>query len=310
MGGMGGMNSSHDTGTSDSSSAKEKADAVVAKPCSSKGSSAEPVQACSQADLQQRLMHEANKNQVAQASSTGAASDTGFVIYWSGIQGFGLLRSQTHEYIFMPAKALTNTRELVVGDVVTFSMGWDEKKGHAEAKSCFKAGVAGKLSRAARSEQRSAQRDRPHEAAGEPCDEDSDPEAPKSESGAGEAGGVGNGKPVATKAGGPKRTLRRIQLKRKPAASSASRTSAPKERRSTVQELLSRTQSQWGHESWTFHFPNNPKYAIHFNLKKNFFRGKKREKGYYTCKSFSVFKRGWACALKLVVTWCTSTRKV
>lgn len=67
----------------------------------------------------------------------------GVVIHWSGIRGFGILRSQAHGEIFVHAKSLANCTELVVGDVVTFEMGFDRKKQKPEALNCVKAGVGG-----------------------------------------------------------------------------------------------------------------------------------------------------------------------
>lgn len=67
----------------------------------------------------------------------------GVVIHWSGIRGFGILRSQVHGEVFVHAKSLVNTKELAVGDVVTFEIGYDAKKQKAEAINCNKAGVAG-----------------------------------------------------------------------------------------------------------------------------------------------------------------------
>jgi len=78
----------------------------------------------------------------------------GVVIHWSGIRGFGILRSQTQGEVFVHAKSLGNCSELVVGDVVTFEMGFDRKKQKPEAShpmlqkrpeavNCFKAGVGG-----------------------------------------------------------------------------------------------------------------------------------------------------------------------
>jgi len=174
-------------------------------------------------------------------------------------------------------------------------------------------------------------------------DEDSEPEALESESGAGDSAGdespeidVDAPAPASASrpkrkrassasatarrspgrrtpaAGGPKRTLRRrprLQLKRKPAVSSASRTSASEERRGMVEKVLSRTQNKWGRESWAFHFPKQGR--LNFNLKQNTLRGRRRWKGedQVRSKCFSVAKRGWKCALKLAVAWCTSTRK-
>jgi len=73
----------------------------------------------------------------------------GVVIHWSGIRGFGILRSQAHGEIFVHAKSLVNCTELVVGDVVTFEVGFDRKKQKPEAASslrpiavnCLKAGA-------------------------------------------------------------------------------------------------------------------------------------------------------------------------
>merc|ERR1712150_135244 len=67
----------------------------------------------------------------------------GVVIHWSGIRGFGILRSQSHGEVFLHAKSLGNCRELVVGDVVTFEMGFDRKKQKPEAINCLKAGIGG-----------------------------------------------------------------------------------------------------------------------------------------------------------------------
>jgi len=65
----------------------------------------------------------------------------GVCIYWSGERGFGMLRSQTHGEVFVHAKSLGNCSELTVGDVVTFSMGFDRRRQKPEATNCFKAGV-------------------------------------------------------------------------------------------------------------------------------------------------------------------------
>jgi len=73
----------------------------------------------------------------------------GVVIHWSGIRGFGILRSQAHGEIFVHAKSLVNASELVVGDIVTFELGFDRKKQKPEAASnlrptavnCLKAGA-------------------------------------------------------------------------------------------------------------------------------------------------------------------------
>jgi len=73
----------------------------------------------------------------------------GVVIHWSEIRGFGILRSQAHGEIFVHAKSLVNATELVVGDIVTFELGFDRKKQKPEAASnmrpiavnCLKAGA-------------------------------------------------------------------------------------------------------------------------------------------------------------------------
>lgn len=67
----------------------------------------------------------------------------GVVIHWSGIRGFGILRSQVHGEVFVHAKSLANCQELNVGDVVTFELGYDAKKQKAEAINCNKAGAGG-----------------------------------------------------------------------------------------------------------------------------------------------------------------------
>jgi len=65
----------------------------------------------------------------------------GVVKHWAGIRGFGILRSQAHGEIFVHAKSLVNASELVVGDIVTFELGFDWKKQKPEAVNCLKAGA-------------------------------------------------------------------------------------------------------------------------------------------------------------------------
>uniref|UniRef100_A0A7S4VUP3 CSD domain-containing protein n=1 Tax=Alexandrium monilatum TaxID=311494 RepID=A0A7S4VUP3_9DINO len=67
----------------------------------------------------------------------------GVCIHWSGIRGFGILRSQGVGEVFVHAKSLGNASELTVGDVVTFELGFDRKKQKPEAINCFRAGVGG-----------------------------------------------------------------------------------------------------------------------------------------------------------------------
>lgn len=62
------------------------------------------------------------------------------VIHWSTVRGFGILRSQAHGEVTFQAASLTNTKELSVGDMVTFEMGFDKKKNKPEATHIFKAG--------------------------------------------------------------------------------------------------------------------------------------------------------------------------
>ena len=76
-------------------------------------------------------------------SEKGSNTAMGVVIHWSGIRGFGILRSQTHGEVIVHAKALMNTGELAVGDVVTFELGFDEKKNKPEANSVYKSGAGG-----------------------------------------------------------------------------------------------------------------------------------------------------------------------
>lgn len=77
----------------------------------------------------------------------------GVVIHWSAIRGFGILRNQVHGEVFVHARSLVNAAELVIGDVVTFELGFDptrkpERSGlapraRAEAIKCMKAGIGG-----------------------------------------------------------------------------------------------------------------------------------------------------------------------
>ena len=71
-------------------------------------------------------------------SEKGPDTAMGVVIHWSGVRGFGILRSQTHGEVTVNAKDLMNTGELAVGDVVTFELGFDKKKNKPEAKNVYK----------------------------------------------------------------------------------------------------------------------------------------------------------------------------
>eukprot|EP00429_Kryptoperidinium_foliaceum_P106082 CAMPEP_0176261042 /NCGR_PEP_ID=MMETSP0121_2-20121125/39894_1 /TAXON_ID=160619 /ORGANISM="Kryptoperidinium foliaceum, Strain CCMP 1326" /LENGTH=221 /DNA_ID=CAMNT_0017600971 /DNA_START=9 /DNA_END=671 /DNA_ORIENTATION=+ len=69
---------------------------------------------------------------------------TGVCIHWSGIRGFGILRSQVHGEVFCETRSLRNCSELSVGDVVAFQLGYDRKTQKSEALNCHKAGVGGR----------------------------------------------------------------------------------------------------------------------------------------------------------------------
>ena len=86
---------------------------------------------------------EARKGKEKESSEKGSNTAMGVVIHWSGIRGFGILRSQTHGEVRVHAKALMNTAELAVGDVVTFELGFDEEKKKPEANSVYKSGAGG-----------------------------------------------------------------------------------------------------------------------------------------------------------------------
>merc|ERR1712224_290827 len=64
----------------------------------------------------------------------------GVCIHWNA-RGFGILRSQASGEVFVHVKALANCEELGVGDVVTFEMGFDQRKQKPEALNCVKAGI-------------------------------------------------------------------------------------------------------------------------------------------------------------------------
>lgn len=82
-----------------------------------------------------------NKSVQTQASSDKPVQKyMGVCIHWSG-RGFGILRCRSHGEVFCHVKALANCSELVLGDVVTFEMGFDRRKQKPEAINCFKAGV-------------------------------------------------------------------------------------------------------------------------------------------------------------------------
>lgn len=68
----------------------------------------------------------------------------GVCIHWN-CRGFGILRSKTvgsatMGEVFVHVKALKNCEELTVGDVVTFEMGFDQRKQKPQALNCVKAG--------------------------------------------------------------------------------------------------------------------------------------------------------------------------
>ena len=83
------------------------------------------------------------ENDSTEKAEKGSNTAMGVVIHWSGIRGFGILRSQTHGEVIVHAKALMNTGELAVGDVVTFELGFDKKKNKPEANNVYKSGAGG-----------------------------------------------------------------------------------------------------------------------------------------------------------------------
>merc|ERR1719174_659135 len=64
----------------------------------------------------------------------------GVCIHWN-CRGFGILRSTSCGEVFVHVKALQNCEDLVVGDVVTFEMGFDHRKQKPQALNCIKAGM-------------------------------------------------------------------------------------------------------------------------------------------------------------------------
>eukprot|EP00435_Cladocopium_sp_Y103_P017342 s3338_g4.t1 len=64
------------------------------------------------------------------------------VIHWSSVRGFGILRSQVHGEVAFQGASLVNVKEMAVGDMVTFDLGFDQKKNRPEAINIHKVGAA------------------------------------------------------------------------------------------------------------------------------------------------------------------------
>lgn len=78
-----------------------------------------------------------------EAENNFSSVGTGVLIHWSTVRGFGILKSQSHGEINVRAKSFANAPELAVGDVVTFELGFDQKKNKPEAINCCKTGSGG-----------------------------------------------------------------------------------------------------------------------------------------------------------------------
>lgn len=64
------------------------------------------------------------------------------VIHWSSVRGFGILRSQVHGEVAFQGASLVNVKEMAVGDMVSFDLGFDQKKNRPEAININKVGAA------------------------------------------------------------------------------------------------------------------------------------------------------------------------
>merc|ERR1711959_482203 len=111
-------------------------------PAADSESDARKLEAAKQAALEiQASLNEPSRAAEPPPKSSGQMQ-MGVCIHWN-CRGFGILRSQSSGEVFVHVKALQNCEELVVGDVVTFEMGFDHKKQKPQALNCVKAGVSG-----------------------------------------------------------------------------------------------------------------------------------------------------------------------
>lgn len=94
-------------------------------------------------DMKGNLSPEERQQLEQQEKPKTSGVSMGVVVHWTGARGFGILRSQAHGEVFVHAKSLVNATDLVVGDVVTFELGFDTKKSKPEALNVCKAGVGG-----------------------------------------------------------------------------------------------------------------------------------------------------------------------
>lgn len=76
----------------------------------------------------------------AEIDSDSKSVATGVLIHWSGVRGFGILKSQKHGEVNVRAKSFQKPDELAVGALVSFELGFDKKKNKPEAVNCCKVG--------------------------------------------------------------------------------------------------------------------------------------------------------------------------